>query len=93
MIANSKKMKMKRSHPPTTFAFPLASPFWFSPDIFLRNGSPCLIFCITWMKIRMAEEWKTMCIHLKIYAITFDSFCVFLLENVYTVDGHVRYGL
>ena len=37
IIANSKKMKMKKkSHPHTNFAFPLVSRFWFPLQIFKK---------------------------------------------------------
>ena len=36
IIANSEKIKMKKSHLFMTFAFPLPTPFWFPQQIFLK---------------------------------------------------------
>ena len=42
IVANSEKMKMKKSHLSMTFAFPLPSPF--SPTDFFKNCSPYSVF-------------------------------------------------
>ena len=62
MIANSEKMKVKKSYPI------LVS----TPIQFFRN------FILPWG----VGGGELMCFHLKVYAILFNSFCVFLLEHV-----------
>ena len=44
IIANSGKIKMKKSHPPTTLAFPLPCTFWFPLKIFLKIAPPTHFF-------------------------------------------------
>ena len=40
IIADSEKMRMKKSHPPSTFAFPLPCTFWFPIQVFLKIAPP-----------------------------------------------------
>ena len=68
MIANSEKMKVKKSYPI------LVS----TPIQFFRN------FILPWGVGGGGGGGggELMCFHLKVYAILFNSFCVFLLEHV-----------
>ena len=73
MIANSEKMKMKKSHlifvSPTDFL----TNFLLLPNFLETFSSP--------LKNGVEGYRKLMCFHLKIYVILFNSFCVFLLEH------------
>ena len=74
MIANSEKMKMKKSHL-----------ILVSPTDFLKKFLPLPYFLETLsspLKKGVGGGRKLMCFHLKIYVILFNSFCVFLLEHI-----------
>ena len=73
MIANSEKMKIKKSHL-----------ILVSPSNFLKQFLPLPNFLETLyspLKKGVGEDGKLMFFHLKIYVILFNSFCVFLLEH------------
>ena len=90
IIANSDKMKMKKSHLPMTFAFPLPSPFWFPPQIFLKFAPSTQFFgnFISPFKKRgeTGRELENYVYSSKnLYNISiFDSFCEFLLEHFHS---------
>ena len=44
IIANSEKMKMKKSYLSMTFSFPLPSPFWSPTQIFYKIATPTQFF-------------------------------------------------
>ena len=74
MIANSEKMKMKKSHL-----------ILVSPTDFLKKFLPLPYFLETLsspLKKGVGGGRKLMCFHLKIYVILYNSFCVFLLEHI-----------
>ena len=74
MIANSEKMKTKKSHL-----------ILVSPTDFLTKFLPLPNFSETFsspLKKGVGGDRKLMCFHLKIYVILFNSFCVFLLEYI-----------
>ena len=74
MIANSEKMKMKKSHL-----------ILVSPTDFLKKFLPLPYFLETLsspLKKGVGGGRKLMCFHLKIYVILFNSSCVFLLEHI-----------
>ena len=81
-------MKIKKSHLPMTFAFPLPSPFWFPLQIFLKIAPTThFVLKISFRSFKntggTGRGQETMLIHLKIYIIIFASFCAFLLKHFY----------
>ena len=90
MIANSEKMKMKKSRPILVFPREFVKKFLLLPN-----------FVETWCSsLKKGAEGgrKLMCFHLKIYLILFNSFCVFLLEhsdvffNAFTATSCQKYN-
>ena len=73
-IANSEKMKMKKSHPVISV----------SPTDFLKKNSSRNILktLSSPLKKVVGGGRKVMCFHLKIYVILLNSVCVFLLEHI-----------
>ena len=74
MIANSGKMKMRKSHL-----------ILVSFTDFLRRSLPLPNLLETFsfpLKKGVGGDRKLMHFHLKIYVILFNSFCVFLLEHI-----------
>ena len=73
VIANSIKIKMKKSYP-----------ILASPTDFIEKFPPTQSFqnFILPFKKGVGGGRKVMCFHIKISAILFNSFCVFFLEHI-----------
>ena len=59
--------------------------FWFLPQVFLKHFSPSQFFgnfILVFKKKWVGGGRKLMRFHIKVYVILFNSFCVFLLENI-----------
>ena len=76
MIANSEKMKMKKSHLILIFPTDFLTKFLPLPNFLETFSSPL-------EKGVGGGDGKPTWFHLKIYVILFNSFCVFLLEHIY----------
>ena len=74
MIANSEKMNMKKFYPILVSRTDFLKTFLPLPNLFEALSSP----------LKKGVGWgrKLMHFHLKIYIILFNSFCVFLLEQI-----------
>ena len=74
IIANSNKIKMKKSYPILAL-----------PQVLLKNSPPTpqsfRNFILPFKK-EVGDGRKLMCFHLKTSAILFNSFCVFFLEHI-----------
>ena len=81
MTADIEQIKRKKI-PSSLQILYLLSPLPFSPDNFLKVGSPpTQFFRILIPPFRKGVRLGTVCIHLKIYEIIFASFYVFQLEH------------
>ena len=73
MIANSEKMKMKRSYHILVSSTDFLKKFLARTNFFETLSS---------LKKGVGEGRKVMPFHLKVYVILFNSFCVFFLEHI-----------